>query len=77
MLWGGGSTAEIIKNGETGWLYRTNEEFLKCLIDVASNETEVTRRIRNSQSYTRGNFTRQVYKKKVLQLYRLILGSAH
>ena len=71
----GGATAEIIKNGETGWLYKTNEEFFKCLCEVASNEPEVNRRIRNSQSYARENFTRHVYKKKVTMLYRSILES--
>lgn len=65
----GGATTEIIQNKKTGWLYKTDAEFLNCLEEVIQNPQEVLQRITKAQLFVTNNFTNEVYRKKILKLY--------
>lgn len=66
-----GGTVDLVKNGETGWLFSTVEECAQLINKVCSeDQTEI---ISKAQDFAVHNMSEEVYVPQVLEVYKTIL----
>lgn len=65
-----GGSLDIIKNGETGYLFSTMDECTALIKKVCSEDQ--TQIIRRAQDYAVSNFSQEVYSLKVLNVYKCV-----
>lgn len=66
-----GGTMDLVKNGETGWLFSTVEECAQLINKVCSeDQTEI---ISKAQDFAVHNMSEEVYGPQVLEVYKTIL----
>jgi len=70
---GSGGTLDLIKNGETGWLFNTDEECAELMRKVYYTDQEQI--IIQAQEFAKENLSIENYREKLLTVYNTVLGS--
>lgn len=68
-----GGTLDLVKDGETGYLFRTVDECVSLLRKVCSSDNE--QMIMKAQTYAKENLTQEVYGPKIMAVYRKVLAN--
>ncbi len=69
-------TAEILKNGEYGFLYNTQEELVNIMLKIANTpDSELLPLLTKAQNYVFENYTKQKYANEVKKVYLQILNT--
>lgn len=78
MFWGcpviahaTGGTLDLIKNGETGWLFNNEKECAMLIRKVCHESQEQI--IMNAQQFVMNNLTQELYGPKILEVYDHVL----
>lgn len=66
-----GGTLDLVKDGETGYLYNTVEECAEILRNVCMNNQEKV--IRQALDFVMNNLSEEVYGAKIMEVYRRVL----
>lgn len=66
-----GGTLDLVKDGETGYLYNTIEECAQLIRKVCSENQETL--ILRAQEFAVNNLSQEVYGPKIIEVYRHIL----
>ena len=67
-----GGTLDIVKNGETGYLYSTIDECAQLIRKVCSENQEPL--ILRAQEFAVNNLSQEVYGPKIMKVYKHVLG---
>lgn len=67
----GGGTTEIIKNGETGFLFKTEEECAACM-DKVIKDNNIQSLIYSAQEEVKNNFSIESYGVKITNIYNTL-----
>ena len=71
VAYASGGTLDLIENGKTGWLFKTEEECAEILKRVCSvNQEQV---ILDAQAFAKTNLSIENYGPKVIEVYRAVL----
>lgn len=68
-----GGTLDLVRHGETGWLFHTEEECAELLRTVCTTDQE--RIILKAQDFAKSNLSIENYGPKVLAVYKAVLGA--
>jgi len=66
-------TKELIVNGETGFLFNTEEELVQLMNDVADSKTNSGQITKNAFGFAKKHFLEETYGFKLLDIYASIL----
>ena len=66
-----GGTVDLVKNGETGWLYNSIEECALLITEVCKGKQEDI--IHKAQDFVVNNLSEEGYSPKILNVYKTIL----
>lgn len=66
----GGATPELIKDKVTGRLYKTDEDFDKCVLDALSSYSNYQCYAKNAFKFACENFTIEKYQAKILDVFK-------
>lgn len=67
-----GGTLDIVKDGETGYLYNTIDECAQLIIKVSRENQEPL--ILRAQEFARNNLSLEVYGPKIMEVYNHVLS---
>lgn len=67
-----GGTLDLVKDGETGYLFNTVEECAVSLRKVCSSDNE--QMILRAQEFVKDNLSQEVYGPKIMDVYKCVLG---
>ena len=67
-----GGTLDLVKNGETGYLYNTIEECADLIKKVCSENQEYI--ILNAQQFAINNLSQEVYGPKIMEVYNAVMN---
>lgn len=70
-----GGTAEIIKHGETGFLYNNEDEFLKYLKYVLDSKDNCKTIRASAKKWALENASEEKYGEKIMAIYNKLLGN--
>ena len=68
-----GGTPELVKNGETGYLFDTVEELANLMKNVV--KVDNSQIIKNARQFALQNFTEEGYGKKIEAVYQVVMGN--
>lgn len=66
-----GGTLDLVKDGETGYLFNTVEECAALLRKVCSSDNE--KMILRAQEFVKDNLSQEVYGPKIMEVYNCVL----
>ena len=67
-----GGTLDLVKNGETGYLYSTLEECAEYIRYVCENSQDII--IRNAQEFALNNLSQEEYGPQIMEVYKSVLN---
>ena len=68
-----GGTLDIVRHGETGYLFETLEECSRLLVEIVHQNQE--RIILRAQKYAISTLSREAYRPKILEVYSSLLNT--
>jgi len=66
-----GGPKELIKDGENGFLFTNTNELIDKMIEVNTNSAKKEEIISNGKQFVKENFSYEVFKEKVIELFRV------